>query len=239
MPIAFESRKLIPAKINYSPTELEMLAIVYCCQKWRVYIEGRDVHVHTDHKPNVTFDKVNMANSRHARWLDALQGHRLIWHSVKGVAYPADSLSRYPVCFVGMTADQRLHFVGTATGVLTPLQSLLESLSFVERVKAAYKPDPWFTLTNTAALTFTYGLYFRGDALCCLLMQICSVMPFKSVTTLFTAHTLAALKQPQLGQKLWVPLTTCLCLPALSGLWCAALQNRLCCALTHSPRISG
>jgi hypothetical protein len=35
----------------------------------------------------------------------------------------------------------------------------------VERVKAAYKLDPWFTLTNTAALTFTNGLYFRGDAL--------------------------------------------------------------------------
>jgi hypothetical protein len=42
-PIAFESRKLIPAEHKYSPTELEMLAIVYCCQKWRVYIECRDV----------------------------------------------------------------------------------------------------------------------------------------------------------------------------------------------------
>jgi hypothetical protein len=44
-PIAFESRKLTPAEKNYSPTELEMLAVVYCVKKWRCYIEGRDVSV--------------------------------------------------------------------------------------------------------------------------------------------------------------------------------------------------
>jgi hypothetical protein len=164
-PIAFESRKLIPAERNYSPTELEMLAIVYCCQKWRVYIEGRDVHVHTDHKPNVTFDTVNMANRRHARWLDALQGHRLVWNYVKGATNPADSLSRYPVCFAGLVTALPLHFVGTAAAVATPLQTLSDSLSFVERVRAAYKLDPWFTVENTAALTYTNGLYFRGDTL--------------------------------------------------------------------------
>jgi hypothetical protein len=95
-PIAFESRKLLPAEMNYCPTELEMLAIVYCCQKWRCYIEGREVHVHTDHKPNATFDTVNMANRRHARWLEALQGHRLVWHYLKGAQNIADSLSRSP-----------------------------------------------------------------------------------------------------------------------------------------------
>eukprot|EP00882_Tetradesmus_deserticola_P022652 GHRQ01024587.1.p1 GENE.GHRQ01024587.1~~GHRQ01024587.1.p1 ORF type:complete len:143 (-),score=7.55 GHRQ01024587.1:136-564(-) len=106
-----------------------------------------------------------MANRRHAKWLDALQGHRLIWHYVKGVANPADSLSRYPVCFVGMVANRPLHFVGTAAALLNPLQSLSDSISFVERVKAAYKLDPWFRVENTAALTFTNGLYFRGTTL--------------------------------------------------------------------------
>eukprot|EP00882_Tetradesmus_deserticola_P000856 GHRQ01000930.1.p1 GENE.GHRQ01000930.1~~GHRQ01000930.1.p1 ORF type:complete len:1344 (+),score=98.92 GHRQ01000930.1:408-4034(+) len=206
-PIAFESRKLIPAELNYSPTELEMLAIVYCCQKWRVYIEGRDVHVHTDHKPNVTFDTVNMANRRHARWLDALQGHRLVWHYVKGVTNPADSLSRYPVCFVGMLANQPLHFVGTAAAVLNPLQSLSDSVSFLERIKAAYKLDPWFNLENTAALTFTNGLYFRGTTL---------VLPFNADlqhaaiaechNTMYSAHAGRTKTLHKLRQYFWWPV---------------------------------
>jgi hypothetical protein len=32
-PIAFESRRLTPAECNYSPTELEMLDVVYCVKK--------------------------------------------------------------------------------------------------------------------------------------------------------------------------------------------------------------
>ena len=54
-PIAYESRKLNPAESRYSPTELEMLAVVHCCKLWRCYIEGRDVHLYTDHKPNTFF----------------------------------------------------------------------------------------------------------------------------------------------------------------------------------------
>jgi hypothetical protein len=101
----------------------------------------------------------------HARWLDALQGHRLAWHYVKGVVNPTDSLSRYPVCFAGVVTALPLHFVGTAAGVATHMQALSNSLSFVERVRSAYKLDPWFTIENTAALTYTNGLYFRGDTL--------------------------------------------------------------------------
>jgi hypothetical protein len=93
-----------------------------------------------------------------------------------------------------MTADQPLHFVGTAAAVLIPLQSLSDSLSFVERVKAAYKLDPWFTLTNTAALTFTNGLYFRGDALVLPADADLQRAAIQECHTLFTAHTLAALK---------------------------------------------
>ena len=57
-PIAYESRKLNSAELNYSPTELEMLGVVHCIKQWRCYIEGKDVHVHTDHKPNTTFTMV-------------------------------------------------------------------------------------------------------------------------------------------------------------------------------------
>jgi hypothetical protein len=165
-PIAFESRKLTPAENNYSPTDLEMLAIVYCCQKWRCYIEGRDVHVHTDHKPNVTFDTVNMANRRHARWLEALQGHRLTWHYLKGADNIADSLSRNPVFAVGAVIAPMQLVCSLQALALTPPVKLTDSRSFLERVRAAYAADPWYNvLDNVKTFTLKDGLFYNGNCL--------------------------------------------------------------------------
>jgi hypothetical protein len=166
-PIAFDSRKLKPSACNYSPTDLEMLAIVYCCQKWRCYIEGRDVHVHTDHKPNVTFDTVNMANRRHARWLEALQGHRLTWHYLKGVDNIADSLSRNPVFTVVGAVTAPMHFVCSLQAAApTPNAKLSDSRSFLDRVRSAYATDPWYnTLDNVKTFTLRDGLFYTGSCL--------------------------------------------------------------------------
>ena len=38
-PVAYESRKLIPAEINYSATEKEMLASIHALKVWRCYLE--------------------------------------------------------------------------------------------------------------------------------------------------------------------------------------------------------
>ncbi len=39
-PIAFYSRKLLPAEINYTIYDKEMLAIVQAFKHWRAYLEG-------------------------------------------------------------------------------------------------------------------------------------------------------------------------------------------------------
>jgi hypothetical protein len=39
-PIAFHSRKLTPAEMNYEIYDKELLAIVDCFEKWRHYLEG-------------------------------------------------------------------------------------------------------------------------------------------------------------------------------------------------------
>ncbi|KAJ9522447.1 hypothetical protein QJQ45_008252 [Haematococcus lacustris] len=39
-PLAYYSRKLIPAEINYTTSEQELLALVSACQQWRCYLEG-------------------------------------------------------------------------------------------------------------------------------------------------------------------------------------------------------
>lgn len=165
-PIAFESRKLNQAETHYSPTELEMLAVVHCSKVWRCYIEGRDVYVYTDHKPNITFDTVNMANRRHARWLDALQGHQLIWNYVKGPNNIADSFSRNPVTVVIPDEGTCLYPICTLQAELTPAQKLGESLSFMTAVKSGYAVDPWYQDNNNIkTLQSNNGLFFKDDAL--------------------------------------------------------------------------
>ncbi|KAJ9514957.1 hypothetical protein QJQ45_002760 [Haematococcus lacustris] len=39
-PLAYYSKKLIPAEINYTTGEQELLALVSACQQWRCYLEG-------------------------------------------------------------------------------------------------------------------------------------------------------------------------------------------------------
>ena len=48
-PVAYESRKMTPAKLNYPVHEKELLAIVHAIKIWHVYLEGRPFKVVTDH----------------------------------------------------------------------------------------------------------------------------------------------------------------------------------------------
>ena len=43
------SRTLIDAQLNYATTEKELLAIVFAFDKFRLYLIGNRVIVHTDH----------------------------------------------------------------------------------------------------------------------------------------------------------------------------------------------
>jgi hypothetical protein len=53
--VAFESRKLNSAELNYNVTEKEMLAVVHALHVWRCYLEGADFIVYTDHVSNTFF----------------------------------------------------------------------------------------------------------------------------------------------------------------------------------------
>ena len=74
-PIAFESRKLIPAECNYLVTDLELLAVVHALKKWRCYLEGKPFTVQTDHKPLTHLPTQLNLNRRQARWSEFLQGY--------------------------------------------------------------------------------------------------------------------------------------------------------------------
>ena len=54
-PVAYASRALTPTETRYAQIEKELLAIIFACDHFEVYIYGRKaVHVETDHQPLVS-----------------------------------------------------------------------------------------------------------------------------------------------------------------------------------------
>jgi hypothetical protein len=94
-PVAFTARKLIPAEVNYTTTEQEMLAVVYCFSQWRCYLEGPVVILHTDHEPLTWLQSQKSLNRRQARWMEFLARFQYEIVYVKGDEnVVADALTR-------------------------------------------------------------------------------------------------------------------------------------------------
>jgi hypothetical protein len=72
-PVAFESRKLNDAELNYQTTEKEMLAVVHALRVWRCYLEGAEFTVYTDHVSNTYFQTQPNLSQQQARWSEFLQ----------------------------------------------------------------------------------------------------------------------------------------------------------------------
>ena len=94
-PVAFESRKLNSAELNYTVTEKEMLAVVHALRVWRCYLEGAEFTVFTDHVSNTFFQTQPSLSRRQARWSEFLQRFGVFkWEYLKGERNVADALSR-------------------------------------------------------------------------------------------------------------------------------------------------
>ena len=96
-PIAYCSRKMLKAETRYATHEQELLAILYCCKKWRHYLMGDRVTVHTDHLPLKYLATQPNISNRQARWLDFLSEYDLLIEPQPGKNnIAADALSRRP-----------------------------------------------------------------------------------------------------------------------------------------------
>ncbi len=96
-PIAFHSRKLTGAELNYEIHDKELLAIVDSFKQWRVYLEGprHQVQVYTDHKNLLYFTTTKVLNRRQVRWSEELSSYNFQIQYRKGSENSkADALSR-------------------------------------------------------------------------------------------------------------------------------------------------
>jgi hypothetical protein len=67
-PVAYTSRKLNKAELNYATVEKELLAIVWACKHFMPFLLGRKFQIVTDHKGLTRIFNVKDSSSRLMRW---------------------------------------------------------------------------------------------------------------------------------------------------------------------------
>jgi hypothetical protein len=108
-PVLFYSRKLLPAEMNYTTADKEMLAIVQTLKKYRHMLQGTKfpVIVKSDHKNLRNFMTTKELNARQARWAEELAMYDFKIEHIKGKENKvADALSRR-VDYRGKNEDER------------------------------------------------------------------------------------------------------------------------------------
>jgi transposase InsO family protein len=97
-PVAFWSRKFIPAEMNYKVHDQELLAIIESFRHWRHYLAGAShpVIVLTDHHNLVGFMNLTKLGGRQIRWNEELSAYDFYIRFRQGKYNPADGPSRRP-----------------------------------------------------------------------------------------------------------------------------------------------
>ena len=96
-PVAFYSRKLSDAELNYSVYDKELLAIIESLTYWRHYLISpvEPTQIRTDHKNLLYFRTPQLLKPRHARLMELLQQFPFKIEHIKGAHNSvADALSR-------------------------------------------------------------------------------------------------------------------------------------------------
>ncbi|SGY80360.1 BQ5605_C008g05368 [Microbotryum silenes-dioicae] len=109
-PVAFMSRKMLPAEQNYEIHDKELLAIVECIKIWRHYLEGSQhpFKIYTDHAALQYFQTKRVLTRRQARWSETVNHHKhTIEYRSGSKNNKADTLSRRPDFSEGGKASEQ------------------------------------------------------------------------------------------------------------------------------------
>ena len=147
-PVAFYSRKFIPAEINYEIYDKELLAIVASFEQWRNYLYGakHKVVVYTDHKNLLYYTTTRRLNRRQARWSLFLADFDFtITYRPGAKQGKPDALSRRPEYHLkeGDDAVTQQHAVILKPGMveLNAISALCEDEKLIKSIMEGLKTD--------------------------------------------------------------------------------------------------
>ncbi|CAB4006959.1 Transposon Tf2-9 poly, partial [Paramuricea clavata] len=113
--ISYASRTLTPTERRYSQTEKEVLAVVWGCERFHLYLVGNEFTLQTDHKPlELIYSPKSKPPPCIERWLLRMQQYLYQVQYRPGSSNPADGLSRKPTetCeWSANTADKYINFI--------------------------------------------------------------------------------------------------------------------------------
>jgi hypothetical protein len=189
-PVAFLSKKMLPAETRYPVHEKELLAIVHALTHWRHLLHGNHTTrfiVRTDHNSLQYFNTQPMLSGRQARWKDKLAEFDFTIEYIPGHTNAvADAFSRrtdhrpnVPLSTLSVVhTHSRDELLSSSIFTLSPgyldylsavrLQSTPESPTFLSNLRHAITADTEYTtqLTSPSAPFRSHdGLLYHGDRL--------------------------------------------------------------------------
>ncbi len=135
-PIAFLSKKLLPAEQRYPTHEQELFAIIIAIKTWRHYLYGRKFTIQTDHHSLIYFMKQQNLSNRQARWSELLQQYNFVIEYKPGTTnVVADALSR--------RADHETTAPSTSSMNLNQISSssIISHENLLDQLRTAYETD--------------------------------------------------------------------------------------------------
>lgn len=112
-PIAYFSRKLKGAEVNWTTSEKETLTQILAIKEWRCHLEGAAFTMETDHHPLIYLQSQVNLFKKQARWMEYLQQFDFTITYVKGSDNKvADALSRRPAIQAEDDMDTASHSQG-------------------------------------------------------------------------------------------------------------------------------
>ena len=162
-PVAYFSKKLLPAEQNYTITERELLAIKLTFQEWRHYLLGAKhmITIYTDHKNLQFFRSIKALTPRQMRWLLFFSEYEfLITYRPASQQTKSDVLSHFGYAMTDEIRSLPPNIISTDKIIATCSQK--DFLSLIQTALLLENSEEWL---GKGGQTILNGLFYYYDRL--------------------------------------------------------------------------